>query len=485
MKHDFRIVRPDGGVRHIRTMARYEGLSEGHTKLIGVNIDVTEDVQRARDLESIRKQLEYDSRHDTLTGLANRRLLDETFAALGQGHNAPEVCVMHLDLDYFKDINDSLGHAAGDAVLVHVARTLTKILGDTGVICRIGGDEFAVLFDHAPPKKTLKDIADRILDAFKAPLIYEGHACKFGVSIGSAIARDKETIFAHADIALYAAKNAGRSCYRSFKVRANASADGSLRRRQDLLDALANNKIECWYQPQFDAKTHRIVGAEALARLRQSDTSVLAPDEFLPFAQLTGLLGDIEELVLSRVLSDQDGWADAGLQYPTVSVNLSEHRLADATLADQISKQLKPHHSIALELLETAFLDDPNVPAHTTLAALRALGLSLELDDFGSGHASIVAMTVVKPERIKIDQRLTRNIATCEQDVVTLKALVSIARAHKIGVVLEGIESREHLMAVRDVDCDVLQGYALSAPKQVDDFAAMMNAAARKVVGNS
>lgn len=485
MKHDFRIVRPDGEVRHIRTMARYGGMSEAQTKLIGVNIDVTEDVQRALELECAHKQLEYDSRHDVLTGLANRRLLDETFEALIQDLDGALLCMMHLDLDYFKEINDTLGHAAGDAVLVHVARTLERILCDKGLICRLGGDEFAVLFDHAPSQQTLHEIADHILGAFKAPLIYEGHACTFGVSIGSGKARDRETIFARADIALYAAKNAGRSCYRSFKLRAAAPVDGRLRRRQDLLDALANDKIECWYQPQFDAKSHAIVGAEALARLRRSDTTVWAPDEFLPLAQETGLLADIEELILQRVLADQTEWAKLGLRYPTVSVNLSQYRLADATLADQIGRQLKPHHSIALELLETAFLDETDGPAHAMLAALRGLGISLDLDDFGSGHASIVAMMVVKPERIKIDQRLTRHIATRAEDVVTLKALVSIARAHNIGVVLEGIETSEHLSAVNDIDCDVLQGYALSAPIPVNEFAALLDVTVRKAVGEA
>lgn len=472
IKHDFRIIRPDGEVRHLRTLARFQRLSSSESRMIGVNIDVTEDVQRTQELERTRKTLEYDSKHDALTGLANRRLLDETFASVLPEGGSREICALHMDLDHFKEINDRVGHSAGDAVLVHVAHTLRHILNNARVICRLGGDEFFALFAPAPPPEKIRAMAEQVISAFKAPYLYKGRACAFGISIGSATGRDPKVILTRSDIALYNAKNAGRACYHAFAERASAD-DGRYKRRQDLVDALSENRIECWYQPQFDAQTYQLAGAEALARLR-TETGVFAPEDFLPLAEETGLLASIEEFIFQRALEDQNQWAKAGLGYPTVSVNLSKHQLSDASLVARITEHIRPHHTLSLELLETAFLDDPDTLEHETIDKLRRLGISVELDDFGSGHASLVAMMSVAPDRIKIDQRLTRNIATHPKELEMLKALVAIARMQDIGVVLEGIESPEQLEATRDIKCDKLQGYALSPPISAEDFSNML-----------
>ena len=484
VRRDFRIIRPDGEVRHLRTMARHFRVSATQTRLIGVNIDVTEDVLRAEELESIRQQLEFESRHDALTGLANRRLLDETLAEAKANTCKTEICVMHLDLDYFKEINDSLGHAAGDAVLVHVAETLKSILGEATLICRFGGDEFTVLFDPAPPKSQTKELAERVIAACRHPYIFEGQSCQFGMSIGSATGSDIKTVLSQADIALYAAKNKGRSQYRSFSDRKRSSADGYLRRRQDIVDAIAANKIECWYQPQFDAVTHQLVGAEALARLRLREDTVSAPEDFIPLAEKNGLLGEIEEFIFKRVLNDQTEWAKAGLYYPDIAVNITLQRLMENSLVKRIAKQIEPHHLISLEILETAFLDDPDSPVFETIRDVRALGVSIDLDDFGSGHASVLSMLAMKPDKVKIDQRLTRDIATSQEAITILTALIAIARTQNAGIVLEGIETPEQLDATLHIDCDVIQGYALSAPISSAEFSSMLDAHTHQRVGD-
>lgn len=354
--HDFRIVRPDGEIRHLRTMARYADLSATQTKLYGVNIDITADVMHAKELERARKQLEYDSRHDALTGLANRRYLDELMVALTDGaDDARMICVMHLDLDHFKNINDTLGHGAGDAVLVHVAKTLKRLIGTAGMICRMGGDEFVVVFETPPSDADLERAADAIIAALRVPFMYQGSACNFGVSIGAAIGAARRTleacVFAKADVALYAAKNAGKSCFRLYCDRSGSHATGFIKRRQDILDAIASGGIECWYQPQFDPQTLSLIGAEALVRLRNADLGVLQPADFLPLADEAGLLPQVEERVTDCVLRDQSRWSAAGLVFPRVSVNVSLGRLGDRSLIDQIGAGIKPHHNIALELL--------------------------------------------------------------------------------------------------------------------------------------
>lgn len=224
-ERDYRIIRPNGDVRYIRSRAGQIAAPGFKPKLIGVNIDVTEDYRRARELEEAKIRLEYDSRHDALTGLANRRLLDETtaefFRRIQKDHR---YAVLHLDLDYFKEINDTLGHAAGDATLVHVASVLREIIGDQGLVCRIGGDEFAILFEDAPDPETLKTLCDDVIAALNIPYVHNGQLCKFGVSIGCAYGHgpteDRSEVFLQADTALYAAKGAGRSCYRFYRAQA-------------------------------------------------------------------------------------------------------------------------------------------------------------------------------------------------------------------------------------------------------------------------
>ena len=476
---DFRILRPDGEVRHLRTMARHTRHSDPQSKLVGVNIDVTADVLHTQELERARKQLEYDSKHDALTDLANRRLLNDTLKSLQKiTDDAHEICVMHLDLDHFKSINDTLGHPAGDAVLVHVAESLRQIIGDGPLICRLGGDEFAVLFESAPSENMLEDLAARIITAFKQPVFHEGHPCSFGVSIGAATEKVRDAgnsnIFAKADAALYAAKEAGRSCFRVYCEPSHARTSARLRRHQDILDAIANDCIECWYQPQFDATSRSLVGAEALVRMRHPTLGVLEPNAFLELADESCLLPQLEERVLTCVLEDQSQWQAAGLNFPNVSVNISQGRLVDGSIVAQIKGEVKDHHKISLELLETSFLDEPSNATKLNLAALRDIGISITLDNFGSGHASIIALSSIKPDYIKIDRKLIEDIVWNIEAKAVLKAVVAIARAKKIGAVLEGIETPEQLASVKDIECDVLQGFALGRPQTAKMFTALI-----------
>lgn len=478
---DFRILRPNGDVRHIRTMARYLDPAATHTKLFGVNIDVTADVVHAQELELARQQLEFDSRHDALTGLGNRRLLDELQNTLSDCiADDQEICIMHLDLDHFKDINDTLGHAAGDAVLVHVARTLTQLIGDQGTLFRMGGDEFVVVFEQGRAQKAITKAAEQIIETLKIPFEYKGHACIFSVSIGAATGRGREAleqnIFGKADIALYAAKRAGRSCFRMYSPQGHASTRTTLKRRQNLLDAMFEDRVTMQYQAQYDPVTGQIVGAEALARVEHPDLGVVSPKDFLPLATETGLLAKLEAAILRHVLKDQTQWAAKGLKYPRVAINLSAQRLANPSLIAQITSEMEEHHAISFELLETAFLDDPDDAVLFNLERLRAIGIPIELDDFGSGHASILALKAVRPDTIKIDRDIVKDIPFCDDALAILRSVISIARVSNARIILEGIERKEHLDSAASLDCDALQGYFLCKPLSGDDFAAMLMA---------
>jgi diguanylate cyclase (GGDEF)-like protein len=480
-QRDYRIVRPDGEVRHIRSLAGFVAKASRHGKLTGVNIDVTEDYHRTAQLEEARAQLEYDSRHDALTGLANRRLLDERKEALcEQATPDCRYAVLHLDLDYFKQINDTLGHAAGDAVLVHVAQRLSDLIGDAGLVCRSGGDEFVVLFEAAPEVDELHHLCQLIVTAFQEPFHYDDHHCAFGLSIGCAFGqgapRQRTEIFIHADSALYAAKQAGRGGYRIYSKGTTAAAQPEAHARQALLDALLHGEIVCHYQPQFDARTSRLVGAEALVRWQSPEHGLLKPDAFMPLAATLGLADRIDAAMFEQVTTQQSRWFAEGLVFPTIAMNVSMDRFESAALLDHVRNLIQPHNAITFELLETAFLDDLSTDQVARLAALRAFNVGIDLDDFGSGHSSVAAMQAIRPDRIKVDQRLVAPISTRPEQLKTLQLLSQMARVDGLGVVIEGLDTQAHLNAIAQVDCDVLQGFALGKPMPGDRFEVLLHA---------
>lgn len=479
-KRDFRILRPNGEVRHVRSLARFIEVAGTTGKMLGVNIDITEDVRRTEELEKARLLLEHDSRHDALTGLANRRLLDETTQALVARLGVTDkFAVLHLDLDYFKQINDTLGHAAGDAVLVHVGEVLKFLVGRDGLVCRNGGDEFVVLLYDVTTKDAVAQLCQSIIDRVGEPLVLGGQVSNIGVSIGGAIThgdvQDASEVFINADVALYSAKSEGRSCFKLFKPGMTTMSGRDATARQGLLDALKKCEITCHYQPQFDAKTLKMVGAEALVRWECPEFGLLGPDQFMPMAQKAGLVPLIDEYVFHHVLRQQTIWADQGVNVPTISLNISRERLEDPGLVGRVTRALQPHHSISFELLETSFLDDMDQGLSDTLAQLRAAGIQLELDDFGSGHSSIVALQTVQPDRVKIDRSLVTPLSHNPRQILTLQALTRLAALQGAGVIIEGIETDQQLAALDQLQCDALQGFVLARPMSGDDFMAYLD----------
>ncbi|GAB5445756.1 putative bifunctional diguanylate cyclase/phosphodiesterase [Gymnodinialimonas sp.] len=476
-RRDYRILREDGGIRHIRSLARSVVSPGQPSRLIGVNIDVTKDYLRAEELQKAQHQLKYDARHDALTGLGNRRGLDEMTRALFNRLSATdEYCVMHVDLDHFKQVNDRLGHLAGDHVLVSIAAALVRVIGRLGTTFRVGGDEFAVLFEKAPTEEKIIALCEALVRACAAPLSFGGQDCTVSASIGYAVGkgppRNPSEVFINADAALYAAKKDGRSGYKGYHADMAASAPAMIREQRG--DIFKADELVCYYQPQFDARTLDIVGAEALVRWHCPKRGVLAPDAFLPQAARAGLLHEVDARVFDIVAGQQTAWCEAGITFPIVSVNTSPARLRAPGLLAMARAALERHHRISLELLETAFLDTIDDALAMTLTGLRDLGLRIELDDFGSGHSSVAALQTIQPDQVKIDRSLIAPLESNPRQVETLQSLSRIARLAGANVAIEGLESGLQLAAIRDVDCDVLQGYTLQRPMPADAFTAVL-----------
>ncbi|MGN7804172.1 EAL domain-containing protein [Ensifer sp. 22521] len=473
----FRIVRPDGTIRHIRSNAATYIDHLGTRKLIGANWDVTEDIAlqedlrqaqasaeaRNRELELARIRIEYNALHDYLTDLPNRRYLDQMLA-----ENVAVNAILHIDLDRFKQINDTLGHQAGDAMLTHAAAILRAHARHDDFIARIGGDEFVILCRRGRNLPQLSELAERIVHAFRRPIPYEGQLCRLGASIGIAWKGhddfDAKQLLMNADIALYRAKSLGRDRVEAFSEQIQTQILTAKRIGDDIRQAIEEGQFTVYYQPQFDARSLEITGVEALVRWNHPERGVLAPFHFLKVAEEINVLPAIDRKVVELAYADFQSWRQSGLAIPKISVNMSSPRLRDPGLiTDLRDLQIAPG-VLSFELLESIFLDDPEDEIAETISALGALGIEVEIDDFGTGHASIIGLLNLNPARLKIDRALVGPITESPKQAKLVRAIIDIGHSLNIEVVGEGVETWEHAAMLRDLGCDVLQGYALARP---------------------
>ena len=471
---EFRVFGGIDTMRLMRARGRYLFDPDIGGRYHGVAVDFTRDYNRAEELERARAQMEHDSRHDALTGLANRRLLDDVFSELCLEHErAPtKVAVLHIDIDHFKDINDTLGHDAGDAVLRHAAEVLDANTPDDALVARIGGDEFLALFPDTSGKPELTEIAEAIISAMGKPFYYQSHQCNYGTSIGIAICSDRDMLTSNlmidADLALYAAKKEGRGRHRFFDSAMRREATARKSAFDNLLRGYENGEITCHFQPQYHTQTLALTGFEALVRWERPGQRLIMPDAFLGTAEEMGLLARIDQRVLELAVGQLHAWDEAGFRVPKLSVNVSAHRLNDPNLGSQLDAMNLPTDRIAFELLESAFLDAQNDIVRANLAHIADLGIDVEIDDFGSGHASIVSLLETGPSRLKIDRSLVQPIDKSRRQRALVKTIIEIGRMLEVAVVAEGVETTKHIAVLRSLGCHYLQGYGLSPPLTVE-----------------
>lgn len=484
-----RVVLQNGEIRYIRSVGQPHVGRDGKKKLIGIAFDVTADALLAEqlrsakaeadmrniELELAKNRIEFNALHDPLTSLANRRKLDLELDTLGRGERqTSKFAILHLDLDRFKEINDTLGHAAGDAMLVHASRILMKHVPRGDLVARIGGDEFVVLARRQTSVDELAALANKIIEEMRQPLDFEGFDCRCGVSIGIAQAYgpspDARKVLINADIALYQAKEKGRNCYEFFTPDLQANIIAKKRMADDMLAGLDRDEFIVWYQPQFEASSMQLCGAEALIRWRHPDRGILASGNFLKVAEDLNVMARIDELVLQTALKDQMRWTALGMQVPRISVNVSSKRLHDGNLIDQLKGLSIRPGSICFELVESIFLDESDTLASDNIEKIKALGIDIEIDDFGTGHTSIVSLLKLKPKRLKIDRQLVMPVTVQPQERSLVRNIVEIARSLGIETVAEGVETQEHAGILRQLGCDYLQGYAFAKPLSFEDF---------------
>lgn len=423
------------------------------------------------------------AQHDFLTGLPNRLLLTERFVhamGLAQRHRK-QVGLLYLDLDNFKHINDSLGHAVGDQLLQSVANRLVMGVRLTDTVCRQGGDEFVILLSEIEHPQATARVAEILRSELALPHLIDGHELHVSLSIGISVfpddGTDVDTLMQNADTAMYHAKASGRDNYQFFKAEMNARAVHRLLVESSLRRALKHEEFLLHYQPQFDLESGEITGAEALIRWQDPDLGLVSPSQFIPIAEECGLIVPIGQWVLREACGQVRAWLDAGLDAVPVAVNISAVEFRHEAFLGNVAKILRqtglaPHY-LELELTENMLMHDAESSA-TVLVALRAMGVTLAIDDFGIGYSSLGYLKRFPIDTLKIDQSFVRDIETEAGDGAIVSAIIGMGKSLRQRVIAEGVESAEQLAFLRDRQCDEGQGFHFSHPLPAADFARLL-----------
>ncbi|TNJ41242.1 bifunctional diguanylate cyclase/phosphodiesterase [Phaeobacter sp. B1627] len=448
-----------------------------HYGYMAISNDVTEARAQREAIIAAKHEIEYQAMHDPLTGLQNRRELDRALALRAEVPDQ-SMTIVRLDLDHFKNVNDTMGHDAGDFLLCEVARILQTETRATDLAARVGGDEFIVLLDAGATSADGEKLALRMLDRIGTPVMFDNKPIRVGASFGVASTGDGLLTFDQlsigADAALYEAKASGRNCARLYTPELHLQVLNHRTLARELRHAVTREEFEPYFQPQFDAVTHEIVGVETLARWHSPDLGLQMPTQFLPVAEQLSLIEDIDNQIFAKALRQIDSLQPLGIKIPKVSVNVTVDRIGN----DDVYEQIKTHHldgpTIVFEILESVLVEEQNDLFHFGLDRLRDAGVQIEIDDFGSGHASVVGLMQLRPDAMKIDQRLIRPITVDPLAHEMLTHVIGMAQLLNLRIIAEGVESMQHARMLRDIGCHTLQGYAFCKPLPLDELRAFI-----------
>ncbi len=442
------------------------------THCIGVFSDIST-------LKTAEERLEHLAFHDTLTGLPNRHLFRNRLEheLNGTEREKRKIAVLFIDLDNFKDVNDTLGHAVGDQLLVEMARRIQGCVREEDTVARMGGDEFTVILSNIDRKKGLVRAVNAALEAIRAPVRIDGHDITAGASIGIAIhpddGKDFTTLTKNADAAMYQAKENGRNSFEFYRPEIQAAAMQRLAMEQDLRNALEQDEFHFHFQPLVDLHGGKVTGMEALLRWRNAKGENIPPDAFIPVAEETGLIVPLGLWGLRTACGKARIWADRGHDDFRVAVNLSVRQFRQGSLADTVRRTLEETGLAAqfleLEVTESMVMENMDLVVGS-LQELREMGVHISMDDFGTGYSSLSHLKRLPIHTLKIDRSFVRDLTTDPDDRAIVLAIISLAHNLNLKVVAEGVENPAQLEFLKKNGCDVAQGYLFSRPLPAEDF---------------
>ena len=425
------------------------------------------------------QRIQHVAQHDVLTGLPNRSLLQDRLGqavgyALRTGH---AVWVLLIDLDRFKFVNDSMGHKAGDVLLVTIAARLRAALRDSDTVARLSGDEFVVILAEHDHERLGPDVVQRVMDSVARPVLLGSHeffvTCSIGVAAFPTDGADGDGLIEHADIAMYRAKKLGRNNFQFYTPAMNEEAMERVRIESALRNALERDEFVLHYQPQVCLASGQVMGMEALLRWQHPELGMVAPNRFISVAEETGLIVPIGAWVMRTACAQNKRWADAGLGQLRVAVNLSARQFSSSTLLADISAVLTETglapDRLEIELTESLFMSDVTL-AVEQLHSMKSLGVQLSIDDFGTGYSSLSYLSRFPIDVLKIDRSFVNDITRDASDAAIVASIIALAHNLKLAVIAEGVETREQLDYLRRHGCDEMQGYLFSRALPAADF---------------
>jgi len=441
--------------------------SKGHvTHYVGVLNDITE-------TRRYQEELEHHVNHDALTGLANRHLLQDRLqqALFRAGRRDLRCAVMFLDLDHFKLVNDGLGHHVGDSLLKRVGAELGTILRPEDTVARFGGDEFVLIATEVQSLADVTEIAERIIARMSSPMMIEGEEIAVSASLGIALypldGDSVEELLKNADAAMYHAKESGRNAFSYYRKEMNVAISAQFSLKSKLAKAVEQGELVLHYQPQAGARSVELVGMEALLRWEHPELGRVAPDQFIPLAEDTGLIVPIGEWVLITACKFAADLRRQGIDFGRVAVNLSARQFYQANLPKLIERILQasglPAHCLELEITESMMMGNTDKVIRI-LSEFKEMNVQLAVDDFGTGYSSLGYLRRFPIDRLKIDRSFIDDVPTSQHDATIAKAIISLAHNLGLQVIAEGVENRAQLAFLAENGCDEIQGYLLSKP---------------------
>ncbi|GGR32900.1 putative bifunctional diguanylate cyclase/phosphodiesterase [Deinococcus ruber] len=451
----------------------------GRELVLGIDRDISERKHAQAQLQALNERLAHDASHDVLTGLPNRAMLlerlDTELRRAARSETA--VAVMFVDLDGFKHVNDTLGHAAGDTVLRTVATRLQCLLRPSDTVARVGGDEFVVVLPDMNMAHDAARVAQRLQAEVSRPMPIQGMDitinCSIGISVSPQDGHDVDTLLRHADLAMYDIKKAGKHAVCFYEPIMNAEAQARLQTETRLRAAIMRQTLTVHYQPQVDVISGHWLGLEALARWTDADLGVVSPDEFIPVAEETGLIMPLGAWVLNEACRQAAAWT---LRVP-MAVNVSPLQIVHPEFVDIVAQALDRYgmspQLLKLEVTERLGLHE-SVLAAESMGRLRSLGVTLSLDDFGAGQSAVASLLELAFQEVKLDRSLLANVTDDPASWQVLGALLALARGLNLSVVMEGVETPLQLHVVRTLGCTVAQGYLTGCPSPPTEMAQLL-----------
>ncbi|HUZ05348.1 MAG TPA: EAL domain-containing protein [Acidobacteriaceae bacterium] len=431
----------------------------------------------ATSLAEANQELTHLAMHDNLTKLPNRILLEDRLhqATENAKRDQGRFSLLFLDLDGFKSVNDSFGHYIGDLLLVEVAQRIRDCLRACDTIARIGGDEFVLLLDADEPASAAT-VADKLITTIRQPFMIADLELRVSASIGIALypgSDEQRDLLKDADAAMYHAKDMGRNCYCFFETSMNADAQEQLQLLHDLHLVLERRELLLYYQPKFDAASRKLMGAEALLRWQHPTRGLIAPDDFIPLAEKTGLIVPIGEWVLDEACRQMSEWRRFGSHNWTIAVNLSPLQFSHAGLIQMVRETLQRHalepRCLTLEVTESTAMRDVET-SMVILQQIYGMGVNISIDDFGTGYSSLLYLKRLPANELKIDRGFVRGLAKDSEDAAIVSAIVALGKTLKLKVVAEGVETTGQQEFLTQLGCDSLQGFLLGRPMPAEKF---------------